>query len=108
MLGLWLDDIRRVLPRGVRMLLRLLVAPKPVAHRGENLFSKSMFLARTKPREQRRREHFGGHGLVDGAVAGPPAFAGVFHKSGITPQRGMFGKRRAREVEHPARHSRAA
>src|SRR5215212_9988657 len=98
-LGLWLDDLRGALARGIRMLLRLLVTAKTIAHRRQDLFVEGVLLARTKAREQRRGQHFGGHGFVDGGVDGPAPLAGIIDVAGIALQRGIFGERGSREIE---------
>ena len=88
--GLRLGDVGRVLARRIRMLLRLLVAAEPVAHRGKDLLGEGVLLARAEARIQRGGQHLGRDRLVDGGIDGPAAFAGILDKAGIIVERRDF------------------
>src|SRR5579864_7676691 len=89
-------------------LLRLAMTAETGPHRGEDFFGKGMFLARAETREQGRGQDFGRHGLVDGGIDGPAAFAGVLDEAGVVVERVVLGERGRREVEQPGRDHAAA
>src|SRR5690349_5136858 len=88
--------------------MRLLVAAKALAHRGENFFRKGVLLARAKTCKQRRGQNLSRHRLVDRGIHGPAAFAGVLDEARISPQRRILRQRGCREVEQPGRDDAAS
>src|SRR5207245_5770805 len=67
-----------------------------------------MLSTRTKPRKKRRREDVGRYGFVNGRLHGPPAFAGILDKAGISIKARISREGGSREVEEPGRDDAAA
>ena len=69
------------------------------AHRRQKLVAKGVFLARTKPREQRRGEDVDGHRLFNCRIDGPAAFARILDRARKICKGGVVSERHGTQIE---------
>src|SRR5258706_4930804 len=71
------------------------------AHRREQLVGKFGVAAGTEALIQSSGENRSGHGLVDGGLDGPTAFAGIRDATRELRQRGVLAERGGGQIEQP-------
>src|SRR5271170_3515176 len=70
-------------------------------HGRQNFFGEGMLLARAEPSVKCRRQHFGGHSLVDRSHDRPPPLPRVLHYTGVVREVAVFRPGHRRKVQQP-------
>ena len=84
------------------------MAAELVPHGREDLLGVGVILPRAEAGVERRGEHVGRDGLLDGGHDGPAALAGVLHDAGVVREAGVLDQGHRREVEEPRPDDRPA